>query len=392
MCLLLSAAGPAHASTRTGPREGKTLDARKADRDGASAPVSGTDRRRVLTLDTHTHFMPPSALGPAMAGEPWHGIQFGRNARGKITSSVGGISQEIPWPTPIETPDARVSSMDERRVDLHLVSISPTMYWYGLDQPDGRSLAHASNGDLAEMVARRPDRFVGLGYLPLQDPAGSVAELERCVRDLVMPGVMIGTNVNGEDWDSPRLFPVLQAAEQLGAVLYFHPARGRADSWLTRYHLANLIGNPLETATALATLIFGGIFDRLPSLKTCFAHAGGYGALGIGRMDHGREVRPESSAIAKLPSDYVKACWFDTITHNERALHYLVDTVGADRVVLGSDYPADMGEPRPVDWIESCESLSAAEKTAILGSNAVRLFGLERFVGAKGAAPRSAAT
>ena len=107
-------------------------------------------------------------------------------------------------------------------------------------------------------------------------------------------------------------------------------------------------------------------------------------------MDHGHEVRPESSAIAKLPSDYVKACWFDTITHNERALRYLVDTVGAGRVVLGSDYPADMGEPRPVDWIESCDSLSAAEKTAILGSNAVSLFGLERFVGAERAAPSSA--
>lgn len=323
--------------------------------------------------------MPPSALGPAMAGERWHGIQFGRNARGKITSSVGGISQEIPWPTPLETADARVSSMDERRVDIHLVSISPTMYWYGLDGPDGRNLARATNDDLASMVAARPDRFVGLGYLPLQDPTGSVAELERCVRDLAMPGVMIGTNVNGRDWDSSELFPVLQAAEQLGAVLYFHPARGRADSWLTRYHLSNVIGNPLETATALATLVFGEVFDRLPELKTCFAHAGGYGVLGIGRMDHGHEVRPEASTIAKLPSDYVRACWFDTITHNPRALRYLVDTVGSSQIVLGSDYPADMGEPRPVDWIDACDTLSAEEKTAILGGNAASLFGLEHF-------------
>ena len=386
--MLLSAAGPAYASTRTGPREEKTLGARKVDRNGAKVPLSTPDRRRVPTVDTHTHFMPASALGPAMAGERWHGIQFGRNARGKITSSVGGISQEIPWPTPIEGPDARVSSMDERRVDVHLVSISPTMYWYGLDGPDGCSLARASNDDLAEMVARRPDRFVGLGYLPLQDPAGSVAELERCVRDLAMPGVMIGTNVNGEDWDSPRLFPVLQAAEQLGAVLYFHPARGRADAWLTRYHLANLIGNPLETAAALATLIFGGVFDRLSSLKTCFAHAGGYGVLGIGRMDHGHEVRPESSVIAKFPSDDLKACWFGT--HNERALRYLVDTVGAGRVVPGRDCPADKGEPGPIDRIESCDGLSAAEETAVLGSIAVSRFGLERFVEAEGAAPFSA--
>ena len=350
----------------------------------------GADRRQGLAIDTHTHFMPPSALGPAMAGERWHGIQFGRNARGKITSSLGGISQEIPWPTPLETADARVNSMRDRRVDIHIVSISPTMYWYGLDGPDGRALARASNDDLAAMVAERPDRFVGLGYLPLQDPAGSAAELERCVRDLGFPGVMIGTNVNGRDWDSPELLPVLQAAEQLGAVLYFHPARGRADSWLTRYHLSNVIGNPLETATTLATLIFGGVFDRLPKLRTCFAHAGGYGVLGIGRMDHGHEVRPEASAITKLPSDYVRACWFDTITHNPRALRYLVDTVGSGQVVLGSDYPADMGEPRPVDWVDACDTLSMEEKAAILGGNAVNLFGLEHLAQAASAAPISA--
>ena len=189
MCLLLSAAGPATASTRTEPREEKTLDTRKVDRGGASAPRPGTDRRRVPAIDTHTHFMPPSALGPAMAGERWHGIQFGRNARGKITSSVGGISQEIPWPTPIETADARVQ-LDGRAARRR----APRLH-----QPDDvlvrprragrlRAWRAPSNDDLAEMVAARPDRFVGLGYLPLQDPAGSVAELERCVRDLAHAG------------------------------------------------------------------------------------------------------------------------------------------------------------------------------------------------------------
>jgi aminocarboxymuconate-semialdehyde decarboxylase len=265
------------------------------------------------------------------------------------------------------------------------------MYWYGLDNADARSFARQTNNDLSEIVASHADRYVGLGYLPLQDPAGSVAELERCVRDLSMPGVMIGTNVNGQDWDSPDLFPVLQAAEQLGAVVYFHPARGRADSWLSKYHLNNVIGNPLETATALATMIFGGVFDRLPKLKACFAHAGGYGVLGIGRMDHGHEVRPEATGIRKLPRDYVRACWFDTITHNERALRYLVDTVGASQVVLGSDYPADMGEPYPRDWVEGCGSLTNAEKAAILGGNSVDLFGLDRFLSVAARAKATAA-
>lgn len=339
--------------------------------------------RDSLTVDTHTHFVPPSAVAPAAAGERWHGIQFGRNDRGKITSSVGSISQEIPWPMPLETPDARIGSLDKRRVDVHIISISPTMYWYGLQPDDARSFARQTNDDLAAIIASRPDRYVGLGYLPLQDPAGSVAELERCVRDLGMPGVMIGTNVNGQDWDSADLFPVLQAAEQLGAVLYFHPARGRADSWLSKYHLNNVIGNPLETAMALATLIFGGVFDKLPNIKTCFAHGGGYGVLGVGRMNHGHEVRPEATGIEKLPTDYVRACWFDTITHNERALRYLVDMVGVEQVVLGSDYPADMGEPYPVDWIEGCDSLTTNEKIAILGDNAVKLFGLDRLVEAR---------
>jgi len=343
-----------------------------------------------LAIDTHTHFLPRSAMAPAQAGALWHGIQFGRNARGKYTSSVGGISQEIPWPMPLETSEARIGSMDERRVDVHLVSISPTMYWYGLGEADARAFSRTTNDDLAEMVAGHPDRYVGLGYLPLQDVKGSVAELERCVRDLGMPGVMVGTNVNGEDWDGETLFPVLRAAEELGAVIYYHPARGRADAWLQKYHFMNLIGNPLETATALASLIFGGVFDRLPGLKTCFAHAGGYGVLGIGRLDHGCEVRPEAVGIARLPSDYVKACFFDTITHNERALRYLVDTVGVGQVVLGSDYPADMGEPFPVDWVEGCASLTAAEKGAIIGGNAEKLFGLDRLVRA-GAAKRISA-
>jgi len=338
--------------------------------------MSQTLSTRSAVIDTHTHFVPQSALGPAERGELWHGIQFGRNARGKLTSTVGTVTQEIPWPTPIESPQMRLTSMDARRVDLHMVSISPTLYWYSVAPEAGVRFARLSNDDLAEMVASAPDRFIGLGYLPLQDVNGAIAELERCVTVHGFPGVMIGTNVNGTDWDDATLFPVLAAAEALGAVLYFHPARGRADHFLRRYHFSNLIGNPLETAVALGSLIFGGVFDKLPALRTCFAHSGGYGVLGVGRLDHGQKVRPEATGIAQLPSDYVRACWFDTITHSERTLRYIIDVVGADRVVLGSDYPADMGEPQPVDFIESCTSLTDAEKTAILGNNATRLFSL----------------
>jgi aminocarboxymuconate-semialdehyde decarboxylase len=332
---------------------------------------------KVPAIDTHTHFLPPSAVGPAERNELWHGIQFGHNALGRITSSVGDRTQEIPWPMPLETPAGRLKTMDSRRVDRHVLSISPTMYWHSLGHADASAFARVANDDLAAIISEAPDRYSGLGFLPLQDTEGSVKELERCVRDLGFKGAMVCTHVNGVDWDDPSLFPVLEAAAALGAVVYYHPGRGRADSWMKKYHLRNLIGNPLETTVTLASLIFGGVYDKLPDLKTCFSHAGGYGVLGVGRFDHGHEVRPEASAIAQLPSDYVRRIWVDTITHSERTLRYIVDTVGADRVVLGSDYPADMGEPRPVDFVESCESLSDAEKTAILGANAARLFGIE---------------
>jgi aminocarboxymuconate-semialdehyde decarboxylase len=332
---------------------------------------------RTPAIDTHTHFFPPGAVVPAERNELWHGIQFGHNDLGRITSSVGSRAQEIPWPMPLESPVERLTSMDARRVDRHILSVTPTLYWHALDKADGLALARNVNDDLAAIVAQAPSRYSGLAFLPLQDPAAAARELERAVRDLGFCGTMVCTHVNGTDWDDPVLFPILEAAASLGAVVYYHPSRGRANPWLTKYHLRNLIGNPLETTVALASLIFGGVYDKLPDLRTCFSHAGGYGVLGVGRFDHGHEVRPEATGIAALPSDYVRRIWVDTITHSERTLRTIVDTVGADKVVLGSDYPADMGEPYPVDFVESCDSLSAAEKEAILGANAAALFGVE---------------
>lgn len=324
-------------------------------------------------IDVHTHFVPPSAVAAAQAGGCWHGIRFGRSARGKLASSIGGPMRELPWPEPLEDATTRLASMAARGVDVEVVSISPTLYWHGLDGERAVALARQANDELATFTAAHPDHYAGLGYLPLQDPPASVAELERCVRDLGLPGVMVATHVNGEDWDSEALFPVLEAAEALGAVVYVHPAQGRADGFLMRYHLRNLLGNPFETTIALACMIFGGVFDRLPRLKACFAHGGGYGVLGIGRMDHGAAARPEAAGVAALPSDYVRACWFDCITHGERALRHLIDVVGAERILLGSDHPADMGQPQPVRFIQSCGSLSARERAAILSDNAAAL-------------------
>lgn len=324
-------------------------------------------------IDIHTHVVPRRLAESAQRGQSRHGITFGRDVHGKITTSVGRLTMAFPWPTPWETPEERVRSMDERQVEVHALSLSPLMHWYNLEPEGAVGMAREANDDIAEMVASHPSRFVGLGFLPLQHPVAAVEELERCITDLAFIGVMVGTNVGGLDWDVPELFPVLQAARDLHALVFVHPARGRADSFLTRYHLRNLIGNPLETTVALASLIFGGVLDRLPDLDLCFAHGGGYGCLGIGRMDRGHNVRPEAQDIALLPSQYLSGLYFDSLVHSHLALSHLVDLVGADHVVLGSDYPADMGEPFPVEFVESHPDLTYDQRRLILGGNMERL-------------------
>ena len=331
------------------------------------------DRNAPRTIDIHTHVIPRRLAESAERGEARHGITFGRDTNGRITGSVGASTYAIAWPNPLETPEERVRAMDEMRVDVHVLSLSPLMHWYELDANAAIPMAREANDDVAEMVSTHPDRFAGLAYLPLQDPAAAIAELERCIGDYGFVGVMVGSHVNGLDWDADELFPVLSAARDLGALVFVHPSHGRANSFLTRYHLRNLIGNPFETTVAVASLIFGGVLDRLPDLDICFAHGGGYAALGVDRLDQGRQVRAEAQATSSLPSDYLRRLYYDTLVFSHRSLGNLIEVVGADRVLLGSDYPADMGEPRPVDFIESHHDLTDEERRLILGGNMERL-------------------
>ena len=325
-------------------------------------------------IDVHSHIVPTRLADAAQKGGLRYGIEFGRDTNGKITSSVGGKKPfALPWPTPLQTAAERVASMDAIGVDVHMLSLSPAMHWYNTPAADARHLAVETNDDIADVVAEYPDRFRGLAFLPLQDPKAAVDELERCVRDKGFDGAIIGTNIDGLDWDAPELFPILQAADDLGALMFVHPARGRAASFLPNYHLKNLIGNPLETTVAMASLIFGGVIDRLPDLKLCFAHGGGYGCLGIARMDHGYKHRSECDGIAQLPSDYLPGLYFDSLTHGHRTLDQIIDLAGIDQVVLGSDYPADMGEPRPVDFIRAHPTMSEADQWKILSENLTEL-------------------
>lgn len=336
----------------------------------------------VPVIDMHAHFVPPDIVRAAERGEDWYGITFGKTEAGRMFSAAGGRQMALPWQLPLETAEERTGVMSGLNVDVQMVSLSPTMHWYSADPQSAPGFAAAANDALAEMVELRPDRYLGLGYLPLQNVPASLVELERCVGELGFPGVMVGTNIAGRDWDDPELFPVLERAADLGCFVFFHPARGRAEDWLTRYHLRNLIGNPLETTAAAAALIFGGVVERLPGLRACLAHGGGYCCGNVGRWDHGWRVRKECQAqISRLPSDYLRQFHFDSLTHSDLALRALIDLVGEQQVLLGSDYPADMAAPDPVGAVLGNPHLSVREKRAILGLNMSRLISPEALRG-----------
>jgi aminocarboxymuconate-semialdehyde decarboxylase len=223
-----------------------------------------------------------------------------------------------------------------------------------------------------------PQRFAGLGTLPMQDVKTAVGELERCMTQLGLKGVEINDHVNGRTLEEPEYRPFWKAAEQMGAVVFFHQG---GETLVTprsaRYHLPNSIGNLVDRAVTFATLVHGGVMDAHPDLKIVLGHGGGYTCYGIGRMDHAWQVRSEARVnVTQPPSAYLRRFYYDCIVYTEPALRYLIDTVGVDRVVFGTDWPYDMALDWPVAWILGMTSLSPAEKDAILWKNLERLLGI----------------
>lgn len=327
-----------------------------------------------MSIDVHAHYLPRSVVDAVDAGRDWHGIRFELDAQGQLVSTTSAMRFPLPWPDFRAPISSRLAEMDRLRVDRQVVSLTPTLWRHELEGAHAVEMARDVNDETSALVEAHPHRFSGFAFLPLQDADASVRELERAVRDLKLVGAAVTTNIDGEDWDSPRLFPVLEAAHALGALLFVHPASVRARGQLDRYHLRNLIGNPLETTIAVASIVFGGVLDRLPGLKLCFAHGGGYAAFAAGRFDHGYQVRPEAHATVEAPpSDYLRALYFDCLTHSPLALRHLIDLVGVEQVVLGSDFPADMGYRDPVGWLERAPLIDEAEKQLVLAGNMERL-------------------
>jgi aminocarboxymuconate-semialdehyde decarboxylase len=329
--------------------------------------------RTPSVVDIHAHLLPQSAVRAAREGTDWFGSTIERGADGRPVIVTGtyrvGMGATEHW----DPPGSRVVRMDALGVDVQVLSLNPILFRYYLEPEHAVPCCRAVNDEIAGMVGTWPDRFAGFATLPLQQPDAAITELERAMTDLGLAGAAVGTHVMGANWDEPHLFPVLQAAEQLGAVLFIHPSASRLKEALPRYHLRNLIANPTETTIAIGSLIFGGVLDRVPDLDIVFAHGGGYACWASGRFDHGYQVRREAREHAQLfPSEYLRHLHYDSLVHSYGNLRQLIDTVGVDRVLLGTDYPADMGQPDPVAWIQGSD-LTEDERSAVLAGNAVRL-------------------
>jgi aminocarboxymuconate-semialdehyde decarboxylase len=272
---------------------------------------------------------------------------------------------------------ARVADMDAMGVNLQVVSPSPNQYYYWTDADLSEEVVRITNENLAEIVANDPDRFLALGTVSLQEPQLAAEQAEEAVRKLGLKGIEISTIINETDASDRRFEPFWKKMNELGAVVFMHPHTNTLGPRLSQHYLSNIVGQPAETAITLSKMIFDGLFDRHEGIKLCASHGGGYLPLSISRSDHGYSVRPESCACQLKPSEYLKRIWFDTVIYDPVHLKRLIEQVGIGQIVIGTDYPFDMGHYTPHDLVEAVEGLSADDRRRIFGGNAVELLGLD---------------
>jgi aminocarboxymuconate-semialdehyde decarboxylase len=327
-------------------------------------------------IDVHTHIVPPGWEDWAgrFGGDRWPSLV--RHDACRATIMTGGQFfrdvDDRSW-----SPERRIEDMDRLGIDRQALSPPPVMFCYWAEARANEAFARLQNDNVAAVVARHPARFVGMATVPLQEPDRAVKELRYCRERLGLRAVEIGSCPAGRDFDDPALFPFFEACAALDMAVFVHPANPLAgQERLTKYYFPLIVGNPLETALAASKLIYGGVLERLAALRVCFAHGGGAFPFTLARLDHGWKVRPEGpAAIPRPPREYARRLYFDSLTLSAANLRFLVEQFGAERVVIGSDYPFDMGSDDPVHAVGEA-GLPPAAREQIEGQTAVRFLGL----------------
>lgn len=308
-----------------------------------------------MKVDIHTHMLPRDI--PSLKDKYGYGgfitLEHQPNCNARMVGDDGKFFREVE--SNCFDASVRIREMDATDVDVQVVSTVPVMFSYWTKPADGLDLAQFINDDIAEVVRCNPRRFVGLGNVPLQDPDLAVFELERCMKELNFAGVQIGSHVNDWNLSDPALFPFFEAASELGAAIFVHPWDMMGKENMQKYWLPWLVGMPAEVSLAICSMIFGGIFERLPNLRVAFAHGGGAFPITVGRVEHGFISRPDLCAIDNNvnPREYLGRFFVDSLVHDENALRYIIELFGENRVALGSDYPFPLGETYPGALIEA---------------------------------------
>ncbi|MDQ5849815.1 MAG: amidohydrolase, partial [Pseudomonadota bacterium] len=334
-----------------------------APRSSASSVVK--KRGKSLRVDIHCHYANPDVAAKVADRNPGQhepSVQYA-NA---MTRAVNA-KQMSDRASKLSSIEVRLKDMDRMGIDIQAVSPAPNQTYYWTEPGMGQELARSVNEGIAKVVAGHPERFVGQGTVPLQDPGLAVTELEFAMKTLGLKGVEINPNVNGKELTASGLDRFFAKAEQLGAVIFMHPIGYTNGERLMDHYFNNVIGNPLETTVATAHLIFDGVMEKHPKLKVVLPHAGGYLAHYWARMDHAWKARPDCrTVIRKKPSKSLEKFYFDTIAFDPGMLKHLIERFGADHVLLGTDYPYDMGVEDPVGFINKVSRLSAKDKNRIM--------------------------
>jgi aminocarboxymuconate-semialdehyde decarboxylase len=329
------------------------------------------------TIDIHTHVLADATVKLMQKEIPSLGLKMAPYDADNAVCEVAGVAYR-PFPRGGHDIERRFKDMDAAEVDVHLLSVAPQTWLYGQEAAVGIAGAAIQNDEIARLVKEHPERFSGIATLPMQAPDKAADELRRAMRKLGLHGAMIGSNIGGKNLDDPSFEPLWAAAEELDAFMMIHPGNVAGADRLRSYYLGNLIGNPLDTTIAGACLIFGGVLERHPMLNFIMSHGGGFIPYQGGRWVHGWEVRPEPKLHVKhSPAPYLDRFLYDTILHAKAPLEFLISSVGANRVFLGSDYPYDMGTGECVRQVRAA-NIAAADRDIILGGHAAKILSKKR--------------